>query len=304
MIEKKVLWAIIGLTFCIVLATIATLIACFLTYVPIEIRIIYIIAPLIAGMFVGFACSFLLISRREIYMYWIEISKNAKPDISFLIIYFICLISFIIYREPWTYTLGFTIPAILVYVLSRKYEPYTPLIYNIVYGFFMGFIIYYFVIFYSWLFTIEVTYALLLTPYPQFYTIISNVFNFPIFITFLSILPFTTCEEMMFRRVLKVLVGFGLFETVFITQMIFVSLHALTRLNLPLVQYVHTLVCISIATVIIFYTYYSTGSIVASIIAHNTYNTLIFKSLPLSLSTIYMIIIIIMYVIVRKYAIR
>jgi len=282
-VEKEKLYVrfAIGLMILIVLAIVATLIASYLAELPIETQVIYIIAPIIAGLFTGIGCCICLLARMDSLRYWLEVAKSAKPDVTFAIIYFICLTSFIIYREPWAYMLGFTLPATLVYVLCRKYSPLTPLIYNLVYGFFQGYFAYYMVTFYSWIFKVGITHALLLTPYPQFYVLLEQYgkfFDISIIIGFFSILPFVCCEEMMFRHVLKVISGFGLFETTFATQMIFVVMHALTRLDLPLVQYLHTLVCIAVVTVNVFYVYYRTGSIVASIIAHNTYNTLIFGS--------------------------
>jgi len=310
MIEKQriYIWFTIGVMICIILAIIATLIAATLIYLPIEKQLIYIIAPIIAGIFVGVGCMFLLISRPDVFRYWVEIARNAKPDVPFAIIYFICLVSFIIYREPWAYVLGFTLPAVLVYVLARKYEPLTPLYYNLTFGLFMGYVAYYFVEFYSWLFRFELQPAYLLTPYPQWYVVLQEYgkfFDISIIIGFFSILPFTACEEMMFRRSLKVLSGFGLFEVVFATQMTFVAIHALTRLELPLYQYVHCLVCISVATVNIFYTYYRTGSVTASILAHNTYNTLIFGEylgVVTPITTLpYIVAIFIIFIIVRRY---
>ena len=281
MIEKQriYVWFTIGVMICIILAILATLIAATLVYLPIEKQLIYIIAPIIAGIFVGVGCIVMTLSRLDILSYWVDVAKNARPDVSFAIIYFVCLVSFIIYREPWTYTLSFILPSTLVYVLTRKYKPLEPLLVQIVLGFVIGYLTYYLVKFYSWLFMVTTTPLMMLTPYPKIYVSVERYgkfFDISIILGFFSILPFVACEEMAFRRVIKILSGFGLFESIFATQMVFLVIHALTRLDLPLYQYIHTFVCIAIAIVTTFYAYYRTGSVISSIIAHNTYNTLIY----------------------------
>ena len=316
----------------IVITVIAITITLILTYSLLiesikELALPYFTAGLLISTFIPLFLALLTYFHPARIDYWISAGRESKLDLVGAFLWWVIFYSYLTTQDIAIYLVGFALPGILVYVLAR-YKPRRSFLYSLFQGLVSGFEAYYLVITLHVLTGILPKMSTALTIHnPEqvintmhiFSKYLSSIFGFilsqevlerivipNVLVTFTYFLFPVTLEELYFRRIIKLYVKYAdVSIVVFVSTFLFVIAHVVTRMELPYTEFIITIASIGLASGPIVYSYIHCANLVAPIIAHTTYNTLItihatqdpylaLKVLPLA------IIFTIIYIIVRK----